>query len=147
MIIADLTNNYMSLCGLTGSGNQLTEENMSIYAKNNGIRIYSIAFADTMSSGGRKTMSVLANATGGKYYEASATNIADVYKTIAGELQDTAGVNTTMTTDFQNVNITGVSVPGTRGIRLYLQRNCINKDNMAEWSNKCDESVFRLGSQ
>ena len=63
---------------------------MSIYAKNHGIKIYSIAFADTMSSGGRKTLSVLANASGGKYYEASATNIADVYKAIAGDLQDTA---------------------------------------------------------
>ena len=42
----------MTFTGL-GSG-QFSEQNMSIYAKNNGIRIYSIAFADTMSSGGRK---------------------------------------------------------------------------------------------
>jgi hypothetical protein len=153
---SDLTNNYMSLRGLTGTGNQFSEENMSVYAKNNGIRIYSIAFADSMSSGGKTTLSVLANATGGKYYEASATNIADVYKAIAGDLQDTAGVNTTMTADFQNVNVTGVSVPGTQvydyiynstvSTRITWQNGVTNVTNQSsEWAadNKLD---FNIGT-
>jgi hypothetical protein len=108
----DLDTDYMTFTGL-GSG-QFSEQNMSVYAKNHGIKIYSIAFANSMSSGGRTTLSTLANATGGKYYTASATNIVDVYKAIAGDLQDTAGVNTTMVTDFQNINVTGISVPGSQ---------------------------------
>jgi hypothetical protein len=147
----DLTHNYMTFGGLSAG-----EQNMSVYAKNHGIKIYSIAFADDVSSGGKTTLSVLANATGGKYYEASATNIADVYKTIAGDLQDTAGVNTTMTTDFQNVNVTGVSVPGvnvydyvynsTASTKITWQDGVTNVTNQSsDWvaDNKLD---FNIGT-
>ena len=81
----DLTSNYMTFTGL-GSG-QFSNQNMSIYAKNNNIRIYSIGYADSLSTGGRNTLRILANSSGGKYYDASATNIADVYTEIAGELR------------------------------------------------------------
>jgi hypothetical protein len=113
----DLTPNYMTFSGLTGTG-QFSEQNMSVYAKINGIRIYSIAFGNQITSGGKTTLRVLAegtvltDGTHGKYYEASATDIADVYKAIAGELIENAGVNTTMTADFENVNVTGVTMPG-----------------------------------
>ncbi|MFY9799898.1 MAG: invasin domain 3-containing protein [Methanoregula sp.] len=113
----DLTSNYMTFSGLTGTG-PFSEQNMSVYAKNNSIRIYSIAFGNQITSGGKMTLrtlaegTVLADGTHGTYYEASATDIADVYKAIAGELIDNAGVNTTMTSDFENVNVTGVTMPG-----------------------------------
>ena len=113
----DLTNNYMTFSGLTGSG-QLSEQNMSVYAKNNNIRIYSIAFGNQISPAGKTTLrvlaegTVLADGTHGTYYEASATDIAEVYNSIAGELVDNAGVNTTMKADFENVNVTGVTMPG-----------------------------------
>ncbi|MCJ7497810.1 MAG: VWA domain-containing protein, partial [candidate division Zixibacteria bacterium] len=112
----DLTTSYRTFTGL-GSGS-LSNQNMSVYAKNNGIRIYSIAFGNQITSGGKTTLrvlaegSVLADGTHGKYYEASATDIADVYTAIAGELIDNAGVNTTSVVDFENINVTGVTMPG-----------------------------------
>ncbi|HUW85855.1 MAG TPA: hypothetical protein VMV55_03155 [Methanoregula sp.] len=115
----DLTYNYMTFSGLTGTG-QFSEQNMSVYAKNSGIKIYSIAFGNDISSGGRKTLrilaegTVLADGTNGTYYEAQSTNIVDVYKAIATDLKDTAGVNTTMVVNFDNINVTGVSMPGNQ---------------------------------
>jgi hypothetical protein len=109
----DLTTSYYSFSGITSS-----EQNLSVYAKNNDIRIYSIAFGNQITSGGKTTLrtlaegTVLADGTHGKYYEASATDIADVYTAIAGELIDNAGVNTTSVVDFENVNVTGVTMPG-----------------------------------
>jgi len=58
---------------------------MSVYAKNNNIRIYSIAFGNQISPAGKTTLrvlaegTVLADGTHGTYYEASATDIAEVY--------------------------------------------------------------------
>jgi hypothetical protein len=98
----------------------VSNQNMSVYAKNNGIKIYSIAFADSVSAGGRKTLrtlaesAVLADGSNGSYYEASATNIESVYKAIAIDLGNLSGVNTTMQTDFSHVNVTGVSIPGAQ---------------------------------
>jgi hypothetical protein len=100
----DLTSNYYSFSGL-GSG-QFSNQNMSIYAKNNNIIIYSIGFASSISAGGKDTLRILAESTGGKYYNGSASNIADIYKSIAGELKQIAGVNTQMNLSFQNVNVT-----------------------------------------
>jgi hypothetical protein len=104
IVYGDLTSNYYSFSGL-GSG-QFSDQNMSIYAKNNNIIIYSIGFASTLSAGGRDTLRILAESTGGKYYNGSASNIADIYKSIAGELKTVAGVNTQMDLTFQNVNVT-----------------------------------------
>jgi hypothetical protein len=83
-----------------------------VYAKNNGIRIYSIAFANSMSAGGKQTLETLALSTGGKYYTASASNIADVYKQIAGDLNDIAGVDAAMNLSFKNVEVNGTLVSG-----------------------------------
>jgi hypothetical protein len=139
----DLSLNYMTFSGL-GSG-QFSNQNMSIYAKNNGIKIYSIAFGNSISAGGKNTLEILALASGGKYYTASATDITDVYKQIAGDLKDEAGVNTTMTADFQNVNVTGVTLPGaqvfsyishpTYSTRIGWQDGIINVTNQsADWA-------------
>lgn len=106
----DLTLNYRTFTGL-GTG-KFSNQNMSVYAKNNNIRIYSIAFGNQISSGGRQTLSLLANATGGKYYTASATDVTDVYRSIAGELKDTAGANATMNLSFQNVQVNSTPMPG-----------------------------------
>ena len=79
-----------------------------------------------------------------------------MYKAIAGDLQDTAGVNTTMTADFQNVNVTGVSVPGadvydyvynaTASTRITWQNGVTNVTNQSsDWAadNKLD---FNIGT-
>lgn len=107
----DLTTSYLPYGGL-GTGTT-SSQNMSNYALANGIKIYSIAYGADISSSGKTTLQTLALGSGGKYYEASATDIDDVYVQIAGDLQDEAGVNTTMSVNFDTVNVTGVSVPGT----------------------------------
>ncbi|MDD1698034.1 MAG: VWA domain-containing protein, partial [Methanoregula sp.] len=153
----DLTTSYYRFGGLTGS-----EQNMSVYARNNNIRIYSIAFGNSISPGGKTTLETLALATGGKYYTASATDIADVYKQIAGDLKDEAGVNTTMTADFQNLNVTGVMLPGEQvfsyvphpvySTRTGWQDGVINvTDQSADWAgdHKLDFAVgtIKVGQQ
>ncbi|HON82361.1 MAG TPA: kelch repeat-containing protein [Methanoregulaceae archaeon] len=85
------------------STGQSSNQNMSVYANNNNIKIYSIAFADDMTEGGKQTLQTLALGTGGKYYEASATDIEDIYRAIAGDLKIEAGVNTSMDLDYQKI--------------------------------------------
>lgn len=110
----DLTTSYRTFTGL-GSG-KFSNQNMSVYAANNAIKIYSIGYAESISSGGKSTLRILAEGSGGKYFDGSAANIADIYKTIAGELKEMAGVNTQMNLNFQNVNVTfgnvTTSMPG-----------------------------------
>ena len=87
-----------------GTGSVIT------WAKNNNIRIYTIRLGTEAS---QAELMAYANETGGKYFNApTADQLDDIYRAIAGDLKDTAGVNTTMTADFKNVNITGVTVPG-----------------------------------
>jgi len=148
----DLSTSYMTFTGL-GSG-QFSNQNMSEYAKNNGIKIYSIAFANSISAGGQQTLQKLAQATNGKYFAASATDITDVYKQIAGDLKDEAGVNTTMAADFQNVNVTGVTLPGaqvfsyvyhpTYSTRIGWQDGVVNiTDQSTDWAtdNRLDFAI------
>ncbi len=148
----DLTTSYKTFSGL-GTG-QFSNQNMSVFAANNNIKIYSIAFSNSISSGGKNTLAKLANFTGGKYYEASATDISDVYSQIAGDLKTDAGVNTNMIVDFQNVNVTGVSVPGaqvydyvpnaTASTRIIWQDGVTNVTNQsADWisDNKLDFTI------
>ncbi len=154
----DLTTSYKTFTGL-GSG-QFSNQNMSVFAGNNSIRIYSIAFANSISTSGKYTLESLALSTGGKYYEASATDIADIYSQIAGDLKADAGVNTNMIGDFQNVNVTGVSVAGaqvydyipnsTASTRILWQDGVTNVTNQsADWSadNKLDFAIgtIRVG--
>ncbi|MEN6487769.1 MAG: vWA domain-containing protein, partial [Smithella sp.] len=96
----DLTQNYFYYTSLNSSN-----QNMSQYAKNNNIKIYSIAYADTISAGGRQTLETLALSSGGKYYNASASNIEEVYAAIAGDLKTDAGVNTMVDLDYNAVEV------------------------------------------
>jgi hypothetical protein len=153
----DLTPSYYRFSDLNSS-----EQNMSVYAKNNGIKIYSIAFGNQITSGGKTTLrvlaegTVLADGTNGTYYEASATDIEDVYKAIAEELKDKAGVNTNMMVDFENVNVTGVTMPGdqvfdyvynsTASTKITWQNGTLSVMNQsADWAadNKLD---FNIGT-
>jgi hypothetical protein len=109
---------YYSGLGCTLSGGscndgEFTEQNLSIYAKNNNIRLYMIGFAATLDPQAVSDMTVMANSTGGFYqYAPDAAALNQIYTKIAGQLKDTASVDTAMSADFTNVNVTGVSVPG-----------------------------------
>ncbi|MDD1698123.1 MAG: VWA domain-containing protein, partial [Methanoregula sp.] len=97
------------------SDGQFTNQNMSIYAKTNNIRLYTISFAQNVPVSERTALTVLANSTGGFYKHApTQADLAIVYQEIAGDLKDEAGVNVTMMADYQNVNVTGVTFPGAQ---------------------------------
>ncbi len=88
-------------------------QNMSAYAKQYNITIYTIGFAETMSTGCTDSLTLIAKGTGGTYnYTPTADNLGVIYTQIAGTLKDTAGVNTTMNLSFQNIVVNNVSVPG-----------------------------------
>jgi Mg-chelatase subunit ChlD len=98
----DLTTKYYQYTYLNASN-----QNMSAYAKNNNIKIYAIGFAADISNGGKNTLRILAESTGGKYYDGNAANIETIYKNIAGELKNSAAaLNTEMVLDFESLNVT-----------------------------------------
>ncbi|MCK8519866.1 hypothetical protein, partial [Methanoculleus sp. 7T] len=98
-------------------GGLKTNQNMSIYAKNNEIRLYMISFSDDIKENDTtwETMDILAETTGGKHYHAvTGDDLARIYTEIAGELQTEAGVNTTMNLDFEKVRVNSTTVSGDR---------------------------------
>jgi hypothetical protein len=135
-----------------------SEQNLSFYAKSNNIRIYTIGYAQDISAYGQATLIGLANGTdGGKYYVASAADIADVYKAIAGDLKDNAGVNTTMTADFENINVTNFEMPGdqvfdyvyhpTDSTKINWQNGTTSvTDQSADWATNNNKLNFTIGT-
>lgn len=83
-----------------------SEQNMSVYATNNNIKIFSIAFAEDISSGGKETLRILAESTGGSFYEApTGSDLLTIYSLIAGQLREEAGVDIEMYSDFGTVQV------------------------------------------
>jgi hypothetical protein len=81
-------------------------QNMSQYARENNIRIYAIGYSNSLSDDGQATLRALANTTNGRYYYAlTQADLINFYAQIAGALKDTAGVNTTLSMDFLNVDV------------------------------------------
>ena len=88
----------------------LSEQNLALYAANNNVTIYSIAFGDGLSNGGVTTLQTLAETTGGTYYYApTGDDLAGIYTDIAGDLKTEAGVNTEMDVMFENIELNNVS--------------------------------------
>ncbi|KAF5088491.1 Bacterial Ig-like domain [anaerobic digester metagenome] len=84
------------------------EQNLSVYASKNNIRLYTISFSDDIVENGPtwNTMEVLANATGGEHHHApTGDKLAEIYTKIARNLQEAAGVDTTMSLTFDPVMI------------------------------------------
>ncbi len=120
-----------------GTGSVIT------WAKNNNVTIYTIALGSDPS---QSELQAYANETGGKFYAApTADQLTAIYTAIAGDLMKDAGVNTTMVTDFQNVNVTGVGVPGaqvydyipnaTASTKIVWQDGVTNvTDQSADWA-------------
>jgi hypothetical protein len=90
--------------GVVGTGSVIT------WAKNNNISIYTIRLGTEASEA---ELMAYANETDGKYYNApTADDLAAIYTAIAEDLMKDAGVNTGMVTDFHDVTVTNVTVPG-----------------------------------
>jgi hypothetical protein len=113
----DWTSTYIDrhtyFAGLGGTVNVagadlLTNQSMSHYAQANSIRIYTISFGSGISSESEtwKTMDALSAATGGQHFHAATgSQLVDVYTTIAGQLQETAGGETQVNLDFGTIKI------------------------------------------
>jgi hypothetical protein len=100
------------------------------WAKNNNIRIYTIRLGTEAS---QTELMAYANDTGGKYYDApTADQLDDIYTAIAGDLKDNAGVNTSMTADFENVNVTNFGMPGSQVYEYVYHPTASTKIN---WQN------------
>ena len=139
---------YYPFNGL-GTG-PFSNQNMSQYAKSNGIRIYTIAYGSSVTSAGQEALRLLANTSGGKYFEASASNIGDVYTAIAGELHNEAGVGTSMDLNFNSVEVNSQPFPAddvfqyvpiegkSTKIYSYLGSNILNNswfDQTVDWND------------
>ena len=120
--------------GTPANQNINTNQNMSVYAKNSHLRIYTISFSRDIDPDGStwQVMDNLAYSTGGKHFHAdSAQELYDVYEQIAGELKTSAGVNTTAVCDFENVMVKNISVPGADAFD-YVYLNGIST-NVKKW--------------
>jgi hypothetical protein len=116
---------------------------MSLYAKANNIKIYAIGYADSLSTTGRNTLRVLAQGTGGKYYDATASNIEDIYDEIAGDLKEEAGVNTQVDLSFENLFVNDVSVPGAEIFEyLYIPGESTYINSYNETVNPIDPVLY-----
>jgi hypothetical protein len=121
-------------------------------AKAQGIKVYSIGFGSIAD-----TATLQSIASPGCYYSAdNATSLSAVYSTIFEKVNDQAGVNTTMTADFENINVTGVTTPGgqvydyvyhpTESTKIRWQNGITNVSNQsADWlaDSKLD---FNIGT-
>jgi hypothetical protein len=104
--------------------NQITNQNMSNYAKSNSLRLYTISFSEDIVPGSNtwNVMENLASSTNGKHFNAtSAAQLNDVYTQIAGELKTKAGVNTTSYLDFQNITVKNATVSGAEAFEYVFE--------------------------
>lgn len=105
------------------------------YAKDNGIKIYTIALGDEPS---HDELRRYAADTGGKFYSATAgDDLTQVYEDIAQKLQEAAGVDTTMNLMFENVMIN--STP-TSDVFEYKSIDDVSTREVKYWMN--NNSVF-----
>jgi hypothetical protein len=106
--------NYMAFSGVSS-------QNMAEYAKANSIKIYTIGYAEDISSEGRATLEKLATTTGGKYFYAlTGDDLTSFYTQIAGALKDTAGVNTNLAMEFPAVEVNGAQVTPFSSVLEYV---------------------------
>ena len=102
-----------------------TKQNMSIYATSVGAEIYSIGFAEDFNTPRfgvtRDILTILAEATGGKYYGArTGADLKEVYKKIGKDLIRSAGISASIDTAHSNVKVGGQVVSG--GVYKYVYR-------------------------
>ncbi|MFA6331967.1 MAG: VWA domain-containing protein [Methanoregula sp.] len=122
-------------------------QNMSEYASKNGIKIYSIAFSDSMSSDGKTVLETIATSTGGKYYEASSANIEEVYTAIAGDLQETAGGETEVFLDFGTVTIDNEESAALKTYMTYIPEVKLPLQDSSTYINKSNITKFGVYHQ
>ncbi|MCX6681556.1 MAG: VWA domain-containing protein, partial [Methanoregula sp.] len=113
----ETTQRYATLIRTYYTDAWTSNQNMSVYAANNQIRLYSLSFVQQPLTQTKSALINMANSTGAFYQHApDQAALETLYKQIAGELRTMAGVNTQMNLNFQNVNVTfgnvTTSMPG-----------------------------------
>lgn len=109
----DLDQDYMTYSDVDGY------QNMALYAKSKSIRIYTIGYG-SLSTGATTTLSNLATQSGGKSYTATSANIADVYTSIAGDLQETVGGGTLIGLNLGKIKINDDPALDVRNYMKYI---------------------------
>ncbi len=118
--------NYMWYPGLGGTltksngiykctNGESTDQNMTNYAIDSGIRLYMISLGSSLdTTTAIPAMKTMANASGGFYQNApTGADLAAIYTKIAGDLQTTAGVNTGMNLKYDQIQVNYVMEPNT----------------------------------
>jgi hypothetical protein len=135
-----------------------SKQNMAVYANESGIIVYSIGFTPSANLPNIQfVLQTMSDATGGFYkYAPTETDLANVYKEIAEELKDTAGVNATMTADFDKVNVTGFAMEGdqvydyvyhpTESTKIRWQDGITNVTNQSDDWRTDSKLDFNIGT-
>jgi len=99
---------------------EFTNQNMSRFARDNGVKLYTITFAYKPGPTVNETMRILATSTDGFYEHAgSGEELTDIYERIAGVLKTEAGVDTRMSLDFGTIRVNDEDRDGS-GVFTYI---------------------------
>jgi hypothetical protein len=127
-------NHHTWFTGLGGSvkgavdANNVTNQNMTLYAKSKNLRVYTISLSGDIVQNGTiwNTLENLAQGTGGKHYHANSTaQLTSIYENIAGELKNKAGVDIDTNLSFENVQVKNVTVQGSE-VFNYVYQNGVS---------------------
>ena len=118
---------YTKMPGITDE-----EQDLRVYANNNDIKVYTIAFEMDVQKA-KDVLQELSNSTGGKFYDApDGDKLKEIYKDIAGDLKEAAGVDTEMELMFQNVEINDVMVPNEGADMVLDYKHIPDKSTLIE---------------
>lgn len=95
--------------------NDISYQNLSRQSKENGIKIFTIAYSSDISDWTNNTLRVLAEGSGGQHYVApTGSDLLTIYSLIAGQLREEAGVNTEVFADFGTMEVNGEELAGNQ---------------------------------
>ena len=81
-------------------------QNLSRLAIEKNVKIFTIAYANEISTWGNETLRILSESSGGKHYVApTGSDLTTIYNLIAGQLSEEAGVDTELDTDFGTIQV------------------------------------------
>jgi hypothetical protein len=121
---------------MTIDANRVFNQNMTLYAMNTGLRVYTISLSNMIVENGSSwnALENLAQYTGGKHYHAtSAAQLTDIYTQIAEELKNKAGVGVQSDLSFEYIKVKNVTVPGAEAFE-YVPLNNVST-HVENWNS------------
>jgi len=93
----------------------ISYQNLSNQSKENGIKIFTIAYSSDISDWTNNTLRVLAEGSGGRHYIApTGSDLLTIYSLIAGQLREEAGVDIEVFADFGTMEVNGEELAGNQ---------------------------------